>query len=448
MRDTIAALATPPGAGAVALVRVSGPAAWETAASFLDLKSPPEPRRQTLAWALDGDARLDQVLVTLFSEGASYTGEETVELACHGSPYVVERLLELARAAGARQARPGEFTQRAYLAGRVDLAQAEAVCDLIAAASADEHRAALLQLDGGLSRRVEALRAGLLDLAALVEANLDHPDEDLPPVDPAAAAARAAALAEQASELSVARRRGRPGRRAPRLVLLGAPNAGKSSLLNALLGEDRVLVSPEPGTTRDAVEAPAVLAGLSCAVVDTAGLRERPADELERLGQERSRAEARSADLALIVVDRTGPPEEARRLAAEAAALTGADRLAGVLSKCDLAGAAVRAADLGGLETVEVSALTGTGLLELTALARRRLGAFGGEAFSVSERHAAALSSAEAALRRAAGELKAAREELAARELRAALAALDSIVGRDTPEETLAAVFSRFCVGK
>lgn len=448
MRDTIAALSTAPGAGAVAVVRLSGPAAWASVAGILDLKARPTPRRQTLAWACDGGERLDRVLVTLFPAGTSYTGEEIVELSCHGSPFIVERLLKLVRTAGARDARPGEFTQRAYLGGRLDLAQAEAVCSLISATSASEHRSAMAQLEGGLSRRVEGLRAGLLDLVALVEANLDHPDEDLPPVEPVAAAARAESLAGDVDALAAARRRGRLGKRGPRLVLLGAPNAGKSSLLNALLGEDRALVSSEPGTTRDAVEAAADLAGLACALVDTAGLRAGPLSEPERLGQERARAEARAADLALIVVDHACPPDEARRLAAEAAALAGIERTAAVLSKCDLPARQTRAADLEGFETVEVSALTGAGLTALSALARRRLGAFSSASFVITERHGEALAAASAALRRAAGQLGTAHEELAARELRAALSALDSIVGRDTSEETLSAVFSRFCVGK
>ena len=446
-RDTIAALATAPGAGAVAVVRLSGPEAWRVAASFLDRAAAPEPRRQTLAWALDGGAPLDRVLVTAFPAGASYTGEELVELSCHGSPFVVERLLALCRAAGARPARPGEFTQRAYLNGKLDLAQAEAVCDLIAARSADQHRSALGQLEGGLSRRVEAARAGLLDLAALVEANLDHPDDDLPPVDGTEAAARLQAVVSGLDRLLEGRRRGRLGAGTPRLVLLGAPNAGKSSLLNALLAEDRALVSEEPGTTRDAVEATADLGGAAATIVDTAGLRPAPAGTLESLSQERSRAQARAADLALLVIDRSGSPEEARRLLAEARELAGTGRVAAVLNKADLP-ARVKASDLPAVETVEVCALTGKGLPELTALARRRLSSSAPEGMAVAERHAAALDAARAAAISAGAALAAGAEELAARHLRSALAALDSVVGRDTGEEVLAAVFSRFCVGK
>lgn len=438
-------MATPPGAGALAVVRLSGPGAWAAAAAFVEPARPPEPRRSSLRALVDGGRVLDRALVTLFPAGSSYTGEETVELSCHGSPYVVERVLALAEAAGCRPARPGEFTYRAFLRGRLDLAQAEGVCDLIAARTADEHRAAAAALEGGLSARVEGVRAQALDLVALVEANLDHPDDDLPPVDPADAARRASALAEDAVLLADSRRRGRLGAAVPSVVFVGAPNAGKSSLLNALLGEDRALVSPEPGTTRDAVEAQADLAGAACALVDTAGLTERPGSELEARGVERALARARGADLAVLVVDRTGDPAAARAAAARAAGLAGG-RVAAVLSKADLSPARVAPSDLGGLETLTVSAKTGEGLAELARLARRRLASQ--PRSSDTGRQASALTGAAAAFADAAAELAAGREETGAHALRAALTALDSLVGKDTPEEVLGAVFSRFCVGK
>ncbi|TBR20144.1 GTP-binding protein [bacterium] len=444
--DVVVALATPPGAGALAVVRLSGPGAWAAAASFVAADRPPAPRRATLLALRDGDAVLDQAVVTRFEAGASYSGEETVELSTHGSPYVVERVLALAEAAGCRPARPGEFTYRAYLNGRLDLPQAEAVCDLIAARSADEHRTAAADLEGGLSSRVEALRAGALDLAALVEANLDHPDDDLPPVRPEDAARRAGALADAAASLAASRRRARLGAGAPSVVLLGAPNAGKSSLLNALLGEDRALVSPEPGTTRDAVEAVADLAGAACALVDTAGVRAAPASELERRGAEVALSRARAADLTLLVVDRAGDPAEARAAAAHARTLSAEGRCAAVLTKCDLP-ERVAPEDLAGLETVSVSARTGLGLDALAALARRRLAALP-RGLPAAGRQAAALLDAAAAFSTAAAELAAGREETAAHTLRAGLAALDSLVGKDTSEEVLGAVFARFCVGK
>ncbi|MFH1725987.1 MAG: tRNA uridine-5-carboxymethylaminomethyl(34) synthesis GTPase MnmE [Elusimicrobiota bacterium] len=453
--QVIVAVATPPGRGAIGIVRLSGPGALAVARSFLPAKAL-EPRRPTLVWARDGDTRLDRILATVFPAGGSYTGEEMVEVSAHGSPYVLARLVELSRRAGARPARPGEFTQRAFINGRLDLAQAEAVCDLIAARTRLSHRAAVAQLEGGLSRRVRALCARVLELTALVEANLDHPDEDIPPLCARSTRERLDCILSQLDVLAAGFRRGRLARGGARVAIVGRVNAGKSSLLNALLGSDRAIVSERAGTTRDTIEETADLDGLEAVLIDTAGLREAPSDRIEREGQARARTAVRGADAAILVVDRTGPPGPHRGLLelVRRAAGAGAEERPVIvaLNKSDLEPSRTGPGDLGlrPPQALEVSARTGAGLGALTGALRR---AIEGSAVPDGESAVSATSLRhQEALTQAAAELKAARDgshgELVAFHLRRALDELGAIVGRTTTEDVLGEVFSRFCVGK
>jgi len=448
--ELIAAAATPPGRGAIGIVRLSGPGALEAARSFLRLPAAVGPRSATLAWACDGDARLDQLLLTWFPQGGSFTGEESVELSCHGSPYVLERLLELSVRAGARLARPGEFTQRAFLNGRLDLAQAEAVCDLIAARTRLAHRAAVSRLEGGLSRRVGELRGELTGLLALVEAGLDHPDEDVPLLDDEHAASRLRSLLSAIAGLRRSLQRGRLSRAGARIAIVGRPNAGKSSLLNALLGTQRAIVAETPGTTRDTIEESADLGGLETVLVDTAGLRAlsgEPADPVEALGMERTRAALRGADLVLAVLDRSLPPAGHRTFLAELAAEGEAPRIL-VLNKSDLP-AGSGPGDFAGASSI--SAKTGDGLAGLARRIQETLDADpaapGAETFPVALRHDGALARAATELENAL-RLEGTPGELRAFHLRAALDALDDVTGRTTTEDVLREIFSRFCVGK
>ncbi len=451
--DVIVALATPPGRGAIGVVRLSGEGSLAAARSFLKLPPKPLPRRTELVWARSGDEALDRTLVTFYPRGKSYTGEEMLEISAHGSPVVVERLLQLAQRAGARMARPGEFTQRAFLNGRIDLAQAEAVCDLILARSRAAQRAAAHQLAGGLSRRVSSLRAEILSLTAHVEATLDHPDEDIPAITDRETVRRVEGMIRSLGSLAATHERGRLAREGPRIAIVGPANAGKSTLLNALLGRDRAIVSSQPGTTRDTIEEDADIAGLNAVLVDTAGLREDARGEAEREGIQRSRAELAKADVSLWVLDRTIPDQDPKGLIQwirTHAPEKGRSAIA-VLNKIDRQPARMSRDDFAGLKTVEISALKGRGIEDLVREIRQSLpsDSLDNPVLVTSVRHHAALVDA-------GSELEAARlasdsrtgGEITANHLRAAVSALDSIIGIRPPEALLDEIFSRFCIGK
>ncbi|MBI5239527.1 MAG: tRNA modification GTPase [Elusimicrobia bacterium] len=450
--DTIAAIATPPGSGALAIVRAGGGGAAAVARAVLGKALPP--RRAVLARARDSAGDIDQVVSLFFPAESSPTGEDLVEITCHGSPYIQKRLLKALLEAGARAAEPGEFTRRSFCNGRMDLAQAEAVCDLIAAGTGAAHRSALSQLEGGLSRDVDALRAPILGLLTHLEACLDHPEEDIPPLGPAEAKARLTGLEAPVARLADSFRTGRLLREGPRVCIVGRPNAGKSSLLNALLGCERAIVCPEPGTTRDTIEEPCDLDGTPAVLVDTAGLGHDCACAADAESLRRTQRALRSSDVAVLVIDGSRPPdardEAAHRALREASAEDRRPVLT-VLSKADLAPRAPAAA--GGCR---VSVLRGDGMAELRSLLARTLG--GGAGAACAGGAAVTCARHHDALRRCLARLGEARacvdsrpgcwEELAARELREALAALDEITGPAAPDEVLAGIFSRFCVGK
>ena len=454
--STIAAIATPPGSGGIGVVRVSGPVAAAVAHALLGRL--PQPRLATLGRFRDANgASLDEGLALWFPGPNSYTGEDVLELQGHGSPAALQLLLSAALAAGARLAQPGEFTQRAYLNGRMDLAQAEAVADLIAAGSAAAARAAVRSLSGEFSDRVNALAMGLLQTRALCEASLDFPDERDVPVA-VELAGPLASLEQACRALLEATRHGVRHSQAPRVVLAGRPNAGKSSLLNALTHEDTAIVTPVPGTTRDVLQVEVELAGVGLTLLDTAGLRDT-VDVVEQEGVRRARAAVVNADLVLYLVD--SADNEALAAAADDIQAMHLDELPGqnaaterlllVASKTDLAGAGANDAALLP-DALRVSTATGEGLDALRTEILRRLGRGSGEgvgAFSARERHVQAVCEAlhylEAA--RAADNAKAG-GELVAEELRLAQDALGAITGRTVPDDVLAEVFGRFCIGK
>ena len=431
-RDTIAAVATPAGRGGIGIVRVSGPAVPAIARSVAgDL---PRERHATQATFRDANgAAIDEGVVLYFAAPRSYTGEAVLELQGHGGPAVMRALLGACIDAGARLAEPGEFTRRAYLEGKLDLAQAEAVADLIDAASAQAARAALRSLTGEFSAQVEGLRADLVELRALVEAMLDFPEEQVDELHRDEAMSRLAAIRDSLAALREHSRQGRLLREGLHVVLVGPPNVGKSSLLNRLVGEERAIVTPVPGTTRDALREPVELGGVPLVIVDTAGLRDTT-DPVECLGVERSRRELEAADLALVIADASA--------AAEPLSLPGVPTRLAVYNKIDLA-PEFEVPD----GAVAVSAKTGAGIDALRQAMLREAGwSSGGEApFLARERHLRALDSASRHLERAAAEPRA---ELFAEELRLAHRALGEITGEFSADDLLGEIFARFCIGK
>ena len=433
-RDTIAAIATPAGRGGIGIVRVSGPGVPRVAAAVLGKL--PQPRLASFGPFRDRQGEtVDQGVALYFPAPHSYTGEAVLELQGHGGPVVMQALLSACVDAGARIAEPGEFTRRAFLEGKLDLAQAEAVADLIDAASREAARSALRSLSGEFSAAIGALQARLVELRAATEAMLDFPEEEVDALHREDAAARLAQARQSLGEVLAKSRRGSLLRGGIHVVLAGRPNVGKSSLLNRLAGEERAIVTPIPGTTRDALREPILIEGVPVVVVDTAGLRESR-DEIERLGMQRTRQELDRADLVIAVFEANRGRDALQDLPAAPARID-------VYNKIDLAPGFAPPADALG-----VSAKTGAGLEALRQRILEVAGwSTGGEpVFLARERHLRALDRASAHLAAAAGET--ARWEFFAEELRLAHAALGSITGEFSADDLLGEIFQRFCIGK
>jgi tRNA modification GTPase len=443
--DTIVALASGGGTAAVALIRVSGSRAEEIAglACGMLLDHLAE-RRATRAKIRDTEGRtLDDVLLTVFRGSRSFTGEPVVEIACHGGRLVTRRVLERLLDCGARAAGPGEFTQRAFFNGKLDLTQAEAVMDLISAQSDLALRAAHEQLEGGIGRQTGALREDLIGLVAHLEAWIDFPEEDIDPDTGDLFSARIDGVRQGIARLLATAEQGRILREGVRTVICGRPNAGKSSLLNLLLGSERAIASDEAGTTRDTIEEVIVLDGVPLRLVDTAGLRGE-AGGIEREGIRRTLHEAGRADLLLVVRDGALPMIESGVTLPESAG-----RVVTVLNKCDLGEHPEWSEQPG----VRISCNSGEGLDELRRAIREALDLgeadWGEHAVAINTRHRDCLRRADESLETAAVLLESgAAPELAALELRGALEALGEISGKIDTEEILGAIFSRFCIGK
>ena len=442
--DTIAAVATAPGRGGIGVVRVSGHDLLGLAETLAGKR--PAPRLATLADFRDAAGEtLDQGILLYFPAPHSFTGEDVLELQGHGGPVVLQLLLSRCLELGARLAQPGEFTRRAFLNDKLDLVQAEAVADLIGAATAQAARSALRSVSGEFSQAVDALVARLIELRMLVEATLDFPEEEIDVVRDTDASQRLARLRSDVAAIRARARQGSLLRDGLHVVLAGPPNVGKSSLLNRLAGEERAIVTAIAGTTRDALRESIQIEGIPLHIVDTAGLRDTE-DELERLGIERSWREIGRADEVLQLVDaRAGVAAEdlaiARRLPADVEHLL-------VCNKCDLAGLPAERRSEGGRVSLTLSAKTGMGIDLLRDELLRVAGwaGHGEDAILARGRHLEALAQAEEHLGRAAAELP--RLEFCAEELRLAQEALAAITGKFTADELLGEIFSRFCIGK
>lgn len=442
--DTIAAISTPPGEGAIALVRLSGQTAVAVADQLFRGSARPSefpPRLQHFGTVMDGATLVDEVLVSVHRAPASYTGEDLVEISCHGGTLVSARILELCLRAGARAARPGEFTERAFLNGKMDLTQAEAVIDLIRAKTDLALRSATEQLEGSLGRRISAIRDELIALRAHVEASMDFADEDIAPDEGDKLQARLASIREKISELLATAERGRILREGVRVVLYGPTNAGKSSLLNCLLGFDRVIVSESHGTTRDTVEEAINLRGLAVRLFDTAGLREAT-DAVERAGIARTERSLEQADLSLYVADRHAP-----RPAAFAASRPDRAEMI-VLNKSDLP----EHSDWKETQAVRISCLTGAGFNELEEEMLARLTGDNLQAESavaINARHRDCLRRALEACNRAADALtNGLTADCYAVDIKQALTAVGEVIGTVDYEQILDSVFGQFCIGK
>ena len=449
--DTIAAISTPAGRGGIGIVRLSGPESVSIAAQMVRLRAPLEPGRARLAEVLDPEAPggvIDEAVVTYFQAPHSYTSDDSVEIAAHGSPVVLNMLLREAIGLGARLAEPGEFTQRAFLSGKLDLTQAEAVRDLIDAQTVAQARLAASQMGGALSRRVQPVKQALLELIALLEAGIDFAEDDLSVAGDEEILRRIEGVRTPLVALEASFAHGRVLHDGLTLAIVGRPNAGKSSVFNALVERDRAIVTPIAGTTRDTVTERISLGGIPLELVDTAGLREA-ADEVERLGIARSREAIADAAIVLLVVYATEPlHEEDVRLMQS---LRGRSALV-ARNKVDLIGEpAVAGALPEGIAAIATSALTGAGIGDLRAailaLATGGAAAEPGMLTNLRQHKAVAtalegLADAEAAV---AGGIP---HEMLLLDMYRSLWALDALTGQTTPDDVLNLIFSTFCIGK
>ena len=452
--DTIVALATPPGSGGVGVVRLSGPRARSIAGVMIRTGSPLEPRRASLrrvADAADGGRHVDRVVATYFPGPGSYTGEDVVELSGHGSPVLLRRIVSIAIDAGARLAQPGEFTFRAFLNGRLDLVQAEAVADLVEAVTPLQARVAFEQLEGGVSALVADIDRVLFDLIARLEASIDFPDEGYHFIEASAAGAEVRALRGRVTAAMRNARHGRLVREGGQAVILGTPNVGKSTLFNRLLGMPRAIVTDVAGTTRDLLTETLDIDGVPVTLVDTAGMRDSP-DAVEAEGVRRARGAIGAAALAVVVLDRSVPlgPDD-RQLLAD----TVRTPRVVVVNKIDWP-PCWGPDDLAALDVMDaaihVSLLDEAGAAPVREGVARVLlrGSAPRDTPVISNiRHITLLETAAAALGRAAGAAsEGASEELVLADLQAASVALEELSGKRAPNALLERIFERFCIGK
>ncbi|OHD55117.1 MAG: tRNA uridine-5-carboxymethylaminomethyl(34) synthesis GTPase MnmE [Spirochaetes bacterium GWF1_51_8] len=453
--DTIAAIATPSGTGSVGVIRVSGDKALEISGLCFSGSLGPDTPGNSLHYGKIIDPRgkhiLDEAVVSVFRAPRSYTAEDVVEFSCHGNPYILRDTLDLIVSLGARHAEPGEFTLRAFLNGRIDLTQAEAVNDLVRAHTGYAKTAALAALSGRLSGRVAELHSSLMDVLAQMEAAVDHSDLDIEFQSPETHLTSIESLIGGLEKLLATARAGKILSHGLRTAIVGAPNTGKSSLMNLLLRTDRVMVSEIAGTTRDTVEDELNIGGIPVRLIDTAGIRDT-GDTLERMGIERSLAALEGADLRIMVFDGSRALDNADR---EIFARVKSGDCIYVLNKTDLpcvTGRDVLSVELG-IDTIEISAAAGTGLRELENAVRDFYFSMGvnpeTDALIANSRQEKCLRDASDYLKNAAGAIrKGLSEEFAASDLRKARHSIEEITGKTSADDILDRIFSKFCIGK
>ncbi|HZV62976.1 MAG TPA: tRNA uridine-5-carboxymethylaminomethyl(34) synthesis GTPase MnmE [Methylophilaceae bacterium] len=442
--DTIAAIATAPGSGGIGIVRVSGPGCQQIAHHITGDIPPP---RQALYRAFNGEngSLIDRGIVIYYAAPHSYTGEDVLELQAHGGPALMQMLLDRCIALGARHAEPGEFTRRAYLNDKLDLAQAEAVADVISAATVEAARSAVRSLSGEFSNKIQSLLKRLIDLRLFIEACLDFPEEEIDFISQGNIKERLTEISSEVTSIFNEARQGNLLREGMQVVIIGQPNVGKSSLLNSLAGEDVAIVTPIAGTTRDTIKNTIQINGIPIHVIDTAGLRET-SDEIERVGIARTWRALERADIAIILVDVGSGIGEQEKSILEA--LTPELPKIWVHNKIDLKGKSPRVEEKEEAIHVFLSAKTGEGIDLLQHQLLQAVGwqPSGGGNFMARTRHLAALTAVQNHLQSATERLS--QPELVAEELRMAQEFLNSITGKFTPDNLLGEIFSRFCIGK
>ena len=443
--DTICAPATGTG-GAISVIRVSGPDALKLADSIVRFRTGAALSSEGYTLKFGSIPDVDDVLVSIFRAPHSYTGEDAVEISCHASRIIVEKILQMLVAAGGRMAEPGEFTRRAFVNGKMDLSQAEAVADLIAAGSELSHKVALSQLKGAYSSELKGLREELVQLATLLELELDFSEEELEFADRAHLQALLDKATAHVEKLVESFRTGNAVRNGVPVAIVGPVNAGKSTLLNALLDEDRAIVSDVPGTTRDTIEETLTLGGILFRFIDTAGLRES-SDRIEKIGIERSYDSIAKAQTVVAVLDGCAPLPEVQKSFAAIAERAAGKNLIVLRNKVDICGGAAPE----GLNALDVSARTGEGLdaLRDRLVATAGLVDWNGSALVTNMRHYEALERALDSLRQVSlGLHRKSPTELLAQDLRDAISELGSIFGEVTTDDLLQNIFRRFCIGK
>lgn len=440
--DTICAPATAPGTGAIGIIRMSGPRALEICDKVVCFRSgnavSSQGYRLKYAELKDGDELLDEGLVAVFRAPNSFTGEDGVELYLHSSPYIMSRALELLCSSGARLAEPGEFTRRAFTAGKMDLAQAEAVADVIGSSSRAEHKVAMCQLRGGYSLELRGLREKLLELSALLELELDFSEEEVEFADRTKLVETVSDALRRCRGLADSFKAGNALKNGVPVVIAGAPNSGKSTLLNALLGDDRAIVSDIPGTTRDTIEETVVIDGIRFRIIDTAGLREST-DEIERKGIERTLRSVENASIVILLRDGTATAPSIQDVPSGAKMFEVWNKSDSGLFHCPDG-------------ALRISARTGEGLdalRNLLAEEARAAGIGSSELLVTNARHAEALRLAAGALEEVRDSLsRGVPGDLVAESLRSALTHLGAITGEISSEDVLGEIFGRFCIGK
>lgn len=466
IEDTICAPATVPGTGAIAIIRMSGKDSFRIADKVVSCKgstiSETEGYKLRYGVALEADGTdLDTVLVSVFRSPHSYTGEDSVEISCHSSKYVVERLLQRLVDSGARMAGPGEFTQRAFVNGKMDLAQAEAVADVISSQNAAAHRVAYSQLKGGFSKELKTLRDELLKMTSLLELELDFSEEDVEFASRRELSALLDGALRHIHSLTDSFRYGNALRNGVPVAIVGAVNAGKSTLLNALVGDDRAIVSDIAGTTRDTVEETMTIDGILFRFIDTAGLRTTQ-DEVEKIGISRSYKKMSEAEIVLALLDVTVPEEENEHSISDIVNNLDvkSQKLIVLLNKVDVLGSNINVSLLNNtvsspdekVTKLYISAKTGFGLDTLRTLlsdSQKTATLDSGQTIVTNLRHYQSLMSAAASLEKVRLSLTTSQPpDLLSEDLRQALHHLSSILGEVTPDEVLGNIFERFCIGK